>query len=454
MKQKIASSFALTFFSAGLSFGFNLFLAKYLGAKEYGEIVYYLSFIGIVALVIGLDYTSLYMGNKINHKDKNTFSLFLTLHTLFLLLASIPLFFVIDHYLHSHTATILIILLAYSNIFLTTIGYEFNSEGDISASILYSTLIPRVLLIILFGCVILLGGKDSLKYLYSLLIANGVVFFLFLYRLRPKVYFKRDIFKRAWKFYLLGIIGTSFTYLSQILQKEYGSYEQLATLSIVILFFTGFGLVSSILVKFVLPKIHEYYRDNRLEEIEQLYINNTLLEIMLVFPMMILMAIDIRLLSDFLGKGYQLLPIFFYILLTGYALDLITGITGYMLRAMEHEHYEIFNEIARLTVGLSTIYAFKHLEYGIPLAITASMTVYNILKYIEIYYLFKFVPLKGKQVVYLLGYTGIVSLLMYSISLLNRLEAILIMQTFVLGVVFFLLYMFVKKNPTILKGYT
>jgi len=453
MKKKLASSFALTFFSSGLSFGFNFFLAKYLGAKVYGEIVYYLSFVGIVALVIGLHYTSLYMGNRINQKDENTFSLFLTLHTLFLVLASIPLFWVIEHYVHSTVVTFLIMLLAYSNIFLATVGYEFNSQGDVSGSILYSTLIPRTLLVVLFGGVLFLGEPDSLKYLYSLLVANGAVFVLFLYKFKPKIYFRKDIFKRAWKFYLLGIIGSSFTYISQILQKEYGSYEQLATLSIVILFFTGFGLIGSILVKFVLPKIHEYYRDNRLEEIGQLYANNTLLVMLLVLPAMIILAVDVRYLADFLGEGYRLLPIFFYILLIGYGVDLITGITGYMLRAMEHEHYEIFNEIARLTVGLSMIYLFKHLEYGIPLAIAVSMVIYNILKFGEIYYLFRFIPLRRRQVLYLIGYVGIISLLMYAVSSLESIGVMMVLQILVLGIVYSFVYFYVQKNIDIMKGY-
>jgi len=453
MKSKLLSSFTFTFLSSALSFGFNFFLAKYLGAKIYGEIVYYLSFIGIVALIIGLHYTSLYMGNKINKKDDNTFSLFFTLHTLFLLLASVPLFLVIKYFVDSVEATLLILLLAYTNIFLSTVGYELNSKSDVSGSILYSALLPRFLLVILFGGVILLGNADSLKYLYALLVANGVIVVLFLYRFKPKIYFRKDIFKRAWKFYLLGIIGSSFTYISQILQKEYGSYEQLATLSIVMLFFAGFGLIGSILVKFVLPKIHEYYRDNRLSDIGELYSNNTLLVMLMVLPLIIVLAVDVRYLADFLGEGYRLLPIFFYILLIGYGVDLITGITGYMLRAMEHEHYEIFNEIARLIVGLSMIYTFKNLEYGIPLAIAVSMVVYNILKYGEIYYLFGFTPLNMKQVGYISVYIAIIFLILYIFSLIETISLIFLFQIIFLIAVYFLIYRFIVKNKYILKGY-
>jgi len=314
-------------------------------------------------------------------------------------------------------------------------------------------LIPRVLLITFFVLLILLGEASSKNYLYVYLLSSLSVVIYFIQKFRPHWYMKKEIFSRAWKFYFLGIIGSSFTYIAQILQKEYAGYEELATLAIVLLIFSGLNLVGTVLVKFILPKIHEYYRNGALEEIGELYANNTFIVLLVIVPLLFLLIFNIEEIASMLGEGYGLLPSYFYILLAGYLVDLLTGITGHVLRSTENEKFEIFNEIVRLISGLFLIYIFRESTFGIVIAISLSMIIYNLLKYIEVFYLFSFLPIKVERIQYVLSFLLLMGVLMFMTSLIDIFMLHLLLSMLVLVLGYFLIYKYIRSDLTLLKGY-
>ena len=402
MKKKIVSSFGLTLLSSGFFFGFNFFLAKFLGANFYGEISYYLSFIQIVALLISFDHPALYMGNKISKGDSNTFSLFITIESLMFLIILIPVFFIILKYVKSSEITFLILFIAYFLTLISTVGLEFNSKKQVSKSIFYSSFFPRLLLIIMFLISIFFAIVTPKTYLYLYLFSLILVVGYFLYYFRPKFYIKKEIFKRVWKFYLLGIIGSSFLYIAQIFQKQYGSYKELASLSIALLFIAGLGLVGAVLIKFALPKLHEFWKAKDISNISTLYITHTFLSSIINLPILIFLMFFIDIISKFMGSGYSSLPTVFYILSIGYIFDLLTGITGTILRVTENEHIEIYNEIFRFGLGMGLLFILKNQGYGVAWAISASMIIYNIAKFFQVYRLFKIKPLTLNYFKYLI----------------------------------------------------
>jgi len=451
VKKKVASSFLYTFLASILGFGFNFTIAKILGAKVYGEIVYYLSFIGLLGLIISMNYSSLYMGNKITKGDKKSFSLFLTIESILFLIVAIPAYFIILHYVQDVSKTILILFSGYMIVVVKLIALDYNANKDISSSILVGNLLPKLFLIIPFVFVISIGIKSSLYYLYFLLLSNLVIVLYAIYKFRLSVYFNTSIFSRAWKFYLLGIIGEGFRYFSQILQKEYGSYEALASLAIVMLFFAGLELIDSVLIKFVLPKVHEYFKNGDMNKIGEIYKNNTILSLMLNLPIFIWLIFNIDFIAKSMGKGYELLPYFFYVLSIGYSINMITGITGYLLRATENEKYEIYNEIARAIVGLTAIYALRDNQYGVAIAISISMLVYNLLKYGELYHLYKFKPIKIDR--YSILYISVVLVLFFGSSKIDILWIKSIVDMFLMIGLYLMVLKYIKGNKDILKGY-
>jgi O-antigen/teichoic acid export membrane protein len=242
-------------------------------------------------------------------------------------------------------------------------------------------------------------------YLFSLILVAGY----FLYYFHPKFYIKKEIFKRVWKFYLLGIIGNSFSYIAQIFQKEYGSYKELASLSIALLFIAGLSLVGTVLIKFALPKLHEFWRAKDISNISTLYITHTFLTIIINLPILIFLIFFIDVISEFMGSGYSSLPIVLYILSIGYIFDLLTGITGTILRVTENEHIEIYNEIFRFGLGIGLLFFLRNQGYGVAWAISASMVIYNVAKFFQVYRLFKIIPLTLNSFKYLI-------LLLFSLS--------------------------------------
>jgi len=452
MKKKIASSFGLTLLSSGLFFGFNFLIAKILGAEVYGQISYYLSFIQILILVISFNYAALYMGNKITREDENTFSLFMSVESISLLVIVSPAYFILYNYIPDSTLVILMILIAYFSTLTSLIGLEFNSKKEIPQSILYSTLLPRALLAVIFLVLLSIGLATPKSYLYTCLFTFIVITGYFLFKFHPKFYLKKEFFHRAWKFYLLGIIGASFKPLANILQKEYYGYSEVANLSLALLFLAGFYLIGSVLVKFVLPKIHEAWRDKDLEYIEMLYSNNTTLEVLLISPIVVFFLLNMEIIVSFLGSSYNLLPMYLLILMIGFLPDLFTGITGNLLRATENEKYEIFNEIIVLSSGLGLIYLLREYQYGVVLAIAISSFLYNISKFLEVYIVLKIKPFNVKKLFLLTGYILLLTLIFKFLSLIEDLYIKLFLDSLVMVVIYIMNYKIIMKT-NLLRGF-
>ena len=447
MKRKIFSSFILTLLSSGLFFGFNFFIAKALGAVVYGEINYYLSFIQIVVLLISFNYAGLYMGEKITKENEDSFSLFFTIETLAFVILFIPLFFFISKFTNNYLISLLIMIIAYFLTIVGLIGLEFNSKKQIPFSILYSVLIPRINLIIIYLLFILLNLASAISYLFSYLFSLIIVATYFLSKFSPRIYFKKEIFQRAWKFYLLGIIGSSVTYIAQIFQKEFGSYEELASLAIGLLLISGLSLVGGILIKFALPKIHEAWKFKNIEKIEELYSTHTFLSSMINIPILIYLLFFIETLSIYIGDGYQYLPKIFYILSVGYLTDLLTGITGTILRATENEHIEIYNEIFRFVIAISLLFFLKETAFGIAYAISISMIVYNLVKFYQVYRLFGIKPIRKKNFFVLLLFSILLSLCFVGIFLLEfDKKLMIIISLFCMVVLYSYVFFYIKKS--------
>ncbi len=453
MKKKVIGAFTLTVFSSGIFFLFNFILAKYLGADAYGKIVYLVSFINIVALLITMNYVSLYMRNAIVEKDQNTFSLFFTVHTFLFVLLAIPVYYILLHFIEKREEVLLVLSIAYLSTLVKTIGLEYNTRKEIVRSIILSILTPRSLLIIIFIVMILWGMESSFGYLYAYLLSNLLVILYSYSKMKPGWYMKREFFRKALKFYFLGILGSSFVYIIQILQKHYGNYELLANLSVALLIFSGLSLFGTVLVKFVLPKIHELYREKNINRIGILYQNNTFLELLIVFPVFMVLFFEIDTLSFFLGSDYDSLTYYFYILSLGYGIGFFTGISGNLLRATEHEVLEIYNEIVRMIIGLGLIALFHNYSLGMVIALSIAMFIYNLVKCIELFILYRFTPLSSEHLKKTFLYIGLLVFIGSGISMIDMVWLKIVIYLLFLLVTYGVIFIYLKKNYRLLEGY-
>jgi len=443
MKVKLLSSFGLTFLSSGIFFAFNFFIAKFLGANIYGEITYYISFVQIIGLLVSLNYAALYMGNKITKDDPNTFSLFFSLETILFIVISIPAYIIIDTYIKDSTITLLVLSIAYLLTISVLIGLEYNAKKEVVYSIIYASLMPRVLMVGLFLCMIVLGDMTAQSYLYIYLISLGIVVGYFLIQYRPVLYIKSRIFQRAWKFYLLGIIGQSTTYIAQIYQKEYGDYMELASLAIGMLLISGLSLVGGVLVKFVLPQIHQAWKDKNIQRIEHIYQTHTFVSNMINLPILIFLLFYISSISAYMGNGYINLPIILYILSIGYLFDILTGITGTLLRSTEYEHLEIYNEIFRFITAIWLIILLKDVDNGVVIAVSISAVVYNIVKYFQLYRLFKILPMVKESLFKLLTSLLVLICVLYIVTSYSDM---IFLGFLILAIYFYKIYYILKST--------
>jgi len=433
------------FATSAIFFLFNFFLAKALGAESYGKIVYYTVFIQVVALLIGLNYAGLYMGRKILDEDSYTFSLFVTLESVIFAILSIPMFFTINFFIENTQHTVFILFIAYSGVILITASLEYNVQGRIPFSIAIGTLMPRVILSSFFLFLIWWGYSSVEYYLYIYLVANVLVVLFVFYKLRPKYFLDFSLFQRAWKFYVIGLIGTGFTYVAQIIQKVYSSYEALASLALAILLISSLNLVGSVLIKFVLPKIHDAWKIQKIETIEMIYHTHTFVSVMINLPILFYMLWNMNNFTSYLGEGYGQLPMYFYILSVGYLLDLFTGITGSILRATEHEVYEIYNELVRFFSGALILLFLHDSSYVVAYAISGATLFYNIAKYVQVYYIFNFKPIEVAYLGNILKYMGALSLILYVVSFSNAIWSLAI-GIFILFITYILMYKNLKHK--------
>jgi O-antigen/teichoic acid export membrane protein len=442
----------LTLFTSGVFFAFNIMLAKILGAEAYGQIQYFTAYIQLVFLFVSINYASLYMGSKIIEGNNNTLGLFVSLQSSIFLLVILPAYFFLSSVIEERVMILLVLFIAYFLVLLASISLEYNSRGDVKNSIWIGSTLSRVIHIVIFSSCVFLGYTTSKLYFIIYLISIVFIVLYQLYRLRPKFYLEIKILHRVWKFYLLGLIGGSFIYIAQIFQKELHGYSHLASLALVLLIMNGIGMWGSLLIKITLPAIHKHWKSNDLNSISKIYKNNTYLELIVVLPIFILLIFNIEKLSSSLGTNYKQLPLIFYILFSSYMIEHITGITGTLLRVTGYENYELFNEIVRLMVGLLSIYLFRNYEYGIVIAIAISTAIYSILKFSELYYLFRVWPLSKRSSLQLVSILTIVCFCFYSLMTIKNSYTMLATILIFLIFLYYMIFVFIiKKNKIIMS---
>lgn len=437
--------------SSSLSFIFNIVLAKFLGAKIYGEIQLYTAFIQIFLLFISLNYASLYMGNRIVRNDRNTFGLFISLQTLLFIILILPAYLIINIFLDDRVIIVLILILSYLLVLLTSVSLEFNALHKVFDSILIGSVAARLVHIVTFLLAVWMGSGNSKFYFITYLLSIALLLTYALYQLSPKLNISFEIFSRAWKFYTLGLIGGSFIYIAQILQKEFYDYEQLASLAIVLLIMNGLGMWSSLLIKITLPIAHQYWKSRKLDKLSYIYRSSTFLELVVVIPLFLLVSLNINNISNMLGVGYSQLPMFFYIISLGYIIEHVTGISGTLLRVTENENFELFNEIIRLIVGLLLIFLLSQYEYGIAVAIAISTIVYSALKFGELYYLFKMWPLNKKSFKQLLLLILVNFPILYLLATVKNIYIEVLLTLAFLCIIYYLIYNYILVRSKLIQ---
>jgi uncharacterized membrane protein YfcA len=123
----------------------------------------------------------------------------------------------------------------------------------------------------------------------------------------------------------------------------------------------------------------------------------------------------------------------------------MTGITGTILRATEHEHIEIYNEVFRFVVGIGLLFILRNQDFGVAYAISASMVIYNTAKFFQVYRLFGLKPIHFKNFLILVMYSIALSIMLYGISFIENSTIALLIASIMLLVYYAIAYKNMKK---------
>lgn len=399
----------LSILSSFIGIGLNFFLARVLQAEAYGEIQYLVSLATTISnfLLFGL---SSFLIREAKNKEKNDgiinkcFSLYLTIA-----IFSIPIvYFILSKMSLKYNLDILmIIMIIIVSIFMgvnTIITSYYQGAGKYHISIIFESLLPKATLLLLAIFFTIIGKltKFQESYLIFYAVIYGITALIFTFKLFKKIDFTFSKSEIQSIFYFFGV---TITYtLSQNLTKvlQGGLYDNKVALAIISVSLSIISIVSiftNVINNITKPIYAKYNRENNIDSIMETYQFNTRVNCYIAIPFYIFFITQSKNFLYIFGESYTIYPNILLILSIYSMISCLTGPNGSMLAMTGKEKWELLNGIVHLLVFLLFAYIFRqNTIYGLCLALLIGDLVVNVMKYIEVWLLFKRAPLNIKTI--------------------------------------------------------
>lgn len=402
-------TYFLSFFASALGILLNFFLARFLAAESYGQIQYLVALVTTISQILIFGINSFLIREASNPKQINIFS---KCFTLFIIIVSFTLpiiyYFLFNHATYTKAnAYICVVTLAAAILMSmnTLISSFFQGSGNYKKSIIFSNLLPKLFLLSLTFVFYFFNRIAFFKehYLLFYVIIYTFVTFPIAVKLIKKLDFsleKRDLVSISLFF------GVTITYsLCNNLAKvfEGGIYKNdvsLAIMSVSISIITLVRLVTSVLDNIVKPLFAKKSRENDSDGILELYRFETRINSYVAIPLYLFFILHSSRFLSIFGDSYLAYPAILIILSCANAVGDLTGPNGTMLAMSGHEKWELINGLVYFGTFIAFSFALSFdTVYGLCFSLLASEVVVNIIKYIEVYYLYKRAPLNLKTLI-------------------------------------------------------
>lgn len=402
--------YLLSIVSSIIGIGLNFFLAHVLQAEAYGEIQYLVSISTTISNFLLFGLSSFLIKESKNVEKQNSiinkcFSLYFAI-TVFL----IPIiYFVLSKMTLKYNADIImvitIILVAIFIGINSMVGAYYQGLGKYHISIVFETLIPKLVLLILAIIFTLIGKIMNFQahYIYIYAVLYGIVAIIFSVKLFKKIDFsfdKREI-KSIVYFFGVTITYTLSTNLTKVLQG--GLYDNKVALAIISVSFSIISLVSiftNVINSITKPIYAKYNREGNVSDVLSTYQLNTRVNCYIAIPFYVFFLTQGEKFLYIFGNSYLAYPSILTILSLYSMISCITGPNGSMLAMTGKEKWELVNGVVYLLVFLLCAYLFSNDKiYGLCFSLLIGDLVVNILKYIEVWLVFKKAPLNLKTLI-------------------------------------------------------
>lgn len=398
----------MSFFASFCGIALNFLLARFLKADDYGQIQYLVALVTTISQVLLFGINTFLIREAKNEKQENIFGRCFALFLIIVTFALPIVYYVLSNYTeYTRVSTYICIVTITAAILMgtnTLISSFFQGSGNYMRSIVFSNFIPKFLLLTL---TILFYFFNRLPFFRD----NYLFFYVLIYSLisiplaikltkNLKISFsKRDIISISLFF------GVTITYslcnnLAKIFEGSiYKNNVSLAIMSVSISIISLIRLVTSVLDNIVKPLFAKKSREKDTSAIIDLYRLETRINSYVSIPLYLFFIFNNLKFLSFFGESYLIYPNILIILSLANAVGDLTGPNGTMLAMSGHEKWELFNGLAYFgTFVISSFIFSSDSIYGLCFALLASEIIVNILKYIEVYFIYKTIPLNFKTV--------------------------------------------------------
>ncbi|MCE7626712.1 hypothetical protein LZT04_02560, partial [Vibrio fluvialis] len=214
-----------------------------------------------------------------------------------------------------------------------------------------------------------------------------------------------NIIRLSSTFYLVQVTYFFYSYFSKIVQMDVGNASLVAVLSIALIMGQLINMIGTNFANVVLPHFAKYFKSGDIKSAENCFMDVARINAYLSLPLAIIVVSKYNILLGVLGETY-LIPsakeIILFVVL-GQFINSFVGPNGSVLLMGGKEKFEIVNGTVKILVGVSVAYILGPIYgWGIAFSLFFAELVVNLIKLIQVYCGYGFLPYKLKELGFIL----------------------------------------------------
>ncbi len=453
MLKKVLFSFSWNVVGGAAGFLIQIILARILGAEVYGEINYYLGYSFILYLIFspGLPLTLPKFCVVYPNKESDIFWTF-NFYILSGLLISIPF---LQHFFLKKNIFLVISYAYCFFLFEFATNYLVGVKKPILASF-YKNLFPKFLFVFFLFSFYFIHVSWLTNYFLSYEIAFLFVFIIVIgYKLKFPV-FKFSYLQKSLFFYLTFMLYLACPHLGKIFQGNYSeSKKYVGILSVGIMISDVISRLGISFLNVAKPVFAQHWKEKNIQALQNDFWTIIRHTVFIILPLFVFGVFFNDILFKILGKSYSGGNFIITILLLGRFIDVIFGVNGILLAMTKYVWIDMLNGFFKLFFTLLALFFLSSkYSWGVALSLTFGTIIVNILKFVEVFFIFKIVPFSRKHLWYFFTWGILTYLIFKGISLLNLhyIVTIFLISIFSLLIVFATFYFSpMKEDKKIVK---
>jgi len=406
-KSKNIFIYLISFVSSAVGILLNFFLARILEAEIYGKIQYFVALATTCSqfMILGLN-TFLIREAKNEKQNGDVLNKCLSLYFAIVIFAFPIIWFVLSNYIantkSNHYLTLIVIIMAILMGVNALVSSFFQGSGKYQLKVFFENLLPKATMFILALVFMLLGKINNFA-------NNYLLFYIGIYSLVAIpllfIFYKKIIFSFT-KSELMTIaffFGITLTYslgnnLTIILQEGlYKNEIALAIISVSISIVSLVKVISAVLDNMIKPIFAKKKRENDIDGLLGAYRFDTRVNSYVSVPLYIFFILHSSKFLALFGESYTQYPLILMFIALVNAVTDVTGPNGTMLAMTGKEKWELLNGIIYFAVYISFVFVFSFDKiYGLCISLLLAEIAVNVVKFIEVWLIYKRPPLDIK----------------------------------------------------------